>query len=41
MPEMEELIRQLAACENPYLCPHGRPIVVRMDREATGRLFKR
>ena len=41
MPEMEELIRQLAACENPYLCPHGRPIVVRLDREATGRLFKR
>jgi len=41
LAEMEELIRQLAACENPYLCPHGRPIVVRMDREATGRLFKR
>jgi len=39
--EMEELIRQLADCENPYLCPHGRPIVVRLDREATARLFKR
>jgi DNA mismatch repair protein MutL len=41
MAEMEELIRQLADCENPYLCPHGRPIVVRLDREATARLFKR
>lgn len=41
MAEIEELIRQLADCENPYLCPHGRPIVVRLDREASARLFKR
>jgi len=39
--EMEQLMRDLADTENPYLCPHGRPITVVLDRGALFRLFKR
>src|SRR5205807_1095843 len=28
--EMTGLLEQLAETENPYLCPHGRPIVVKI-----------
>lgn len=41
LPEMERLIRDLAETENPYLCPHGRPITATLSREAMLRLFKR
>ncbi|HEY0865803.1 MAG TPA: DNA mismatch repair endonuclease MutL, partial [Fimbriimonas sp.] len=41
VPEMEKLIVDLAETENPYLCPHGRPITVTLSREALMRLFKR
>lgn len=40
-PEMEKLLQDLALTENPYLCPHGRPITVTLDRDALLRLFKR
>lgn len=40
-PEMEKLVQDLALTENPYLCPHGRPITVTLDRDALLRLFKR
>jgi DNA mismatch repair protein MutL len=40
-PEMERLIVDLASTENPYLCPHGRPITVTLDGGALLRLFKR
>ncbi len=39
--EMERLIVDLASTENPYLCPHGRPITVTLDGGALLRLFKR
>lgn len=29
--EMKSLIDRLFACQNPYTCPHGRPIVVKMS----------
>jgi DNA mismatch repair protein MutL len=41
LPEMEKLIYDLALTENPYLCPHGRPITATLTREAMLRLFKR
>lgn len=41
IPEMEKLIYDLATTENPYLCPHGRPITVTLTRESMLRLFKR
>jgi DNA mismatch repair protein MutL len=39
--EMEKLIVDLATTENPYLCPHGRPITVTLSRDALLRMFKR
>ena len=39
--EMEKLVYDLAQTENPYLCPHGRPITVTLGRDALHRLFKR
>lgn len=39
--EMEKLIIDLATTENPYLCPHGRPITITLSRDALMRMFKR
>lgn len=41
MAEMEKLIYDLALTENPYLCPHGRPITVTLGKDALLRMFKR
>jgi DNA mismatch repair protein MutL len=39
--EMQELIDRLFACDNPYTCPHGRPIVIRLSLEELGSKFGR
>lgn len=39
--EMETLIQQLAETQNPYLCPHGRPITITLTNEEIDRKFKR
>ncbi|HEY8314275.1 MAG TPA: DNA mismatch repair endonuclease MutL [Candidatus Baltobacteraceae bacterium] len=39
--ELESLVERLQQCDNPMHCPHGRPTIVRMDRDAIARLFKR
>jgi DNA mismatch repair protein MutL len=39
--EMEKLIIDLATTENPYLCPHGRPITITLSKDAMMRMFKR
>jgi DNA mismatch repair protein MutL len=41
MEEMVGLLHQLADTENPYLCPHGRPVVVTMSVSELERRFKR
>jgi DNA mismatch repair protein MutL len=41
LPEMEALLHQLAETENPYLCPHGRPIVVTISFHELDHQFKR
>ncbi len=41
IPEMSALLEQLAETENPYLCPHGRPIVVTVSYNEIEKLFKR
>ncbi len=41
VPEMEKLIVDLASTENPYLCPHGRPITITLTAEDLLRKFKR
>jgi DNA mismatch repair protein MutL len=39
--EMEGLLAQLADTENPYVCPHGRPIVITVSQHDIDRKFKR
>jgi DNA mismatch repair protein MutL len=39
--EMEKLIVDLASTENPYLCPHGRPITITLTRQELFRKFQR
>ncbi|HLK55214.1 MAG TPA: DNA mismatch repair endonuclease MutL [Chthonomonadaceae bacterium] len=39
--EMSGLLEQLAETENPYLCPHGRPIVVTVSFHELDKQFKR
>ncbi len=41
LPEMEKLIQDLARTENPYLCPHGRPITLTLSWSELERRFKR
>ena len=41
MSEMEKLLIDLARTENPYLCPHGRPITISMGKSELLRRFKR
>jgi DNA mismatch repair protein MutL len=36
-----ELLEALDACDNPYACPHGRPTVIRIDREEIEDRFER
>jgi DNA mismatch repair protein MutL len=40
-PEMEALIAELFAAEQPYACPHGRPIVLQMTDADLERRFGR
>ena len=37
--EMDALVRQLFATENPYFCPHGRPTIIKITKEELERKF--
>ncbi|MGH9340476.1 MAG: DNA mismatch repair endonuclease MutL [Acidobacteriota bacterium] len=39
--KMQWLLDELFRCESPYTCPHGRPIVLRMNIEDVLRGFRR
>ncbi len=39
--EMENLVKELFRCDNPYTCPHGRPTVFRMSHEELAKKFMR
>ncbi|MWV40299.1 DNA mismatch repair endonuclease MutL [Natrialba sp. INN-245] len=36
-----DLLAALDGCENPYSCPHGRPVIVRIDGNEIDRRFER
>ncbi|MEO0142000.1 MAG: DNA mismatch repair endonuclease MutL [candidate division WOR-3 bacterium] len=39
--EMQSLIDRLFACENPFVCPHGRPIVIKISLDDLDKRFGR
>ena len=39
--EMKELIEQLRYIEDPFHCPHGRPIIIKMTNYELDKKFKR
>jgi DNA mismatch repair protein MutL len=36
-----DLLTELDECENPYACPHGRPVVIELDRAEIESRFER
>ncbi|MFD1597941.1 DNA mismatch repair endonuclease MutL [Halobellus rarus] len=36
-----ELLEALDGCENPYACPHGRPVLIHVDGDEIGDRFER
>lgn len=38
---MQDLIKNLYSTNNPYTCPHGRPIIVKFNENDLDKLFKR
>ena len=41
MEEMNEVIRQLSLCDNPYHCPHGRPTFITLKEKELVKEFLR
>ncbi len=41
MQEMDAMIRQLEACENPHTCPHGRPTLIHLSAAQLAKEFGR
>ena len=39
--EMKQLVEELYKCNNPLTCPHGRPVMVKIDEGQLERLFSR
>jgi DNA mismatch repair protein MutL len=40
-PEAEHLFKELLTLENPFHCPHGRPVIISMSEAEMERKFKR
>lgn len=39
--EVHHLIKGLQNCDNPYYCPHGRPVIIKFSQYEVEKLFKR
>jgi len=38
---LESVVHALFSCKNPYVCPHGRPAIIRMSIDELAKKFKR
>jgi DNA mismatch repair protein MutL len=41
MDEINHLFKDLQACDNPYYCPHGRPVIISFSLYEIEKMFKR
>jgi len=41
LTEGQRIVENLMVLENPYTCPHGRPVIFQLDREDLDRRFRR
>ncbi len=41
LEEMQQILKDLAYCDQPYHCPHGRPTLISMSTKALEREFER
>lgn len=39
--EIKNMLKELSMLENPYSCPHGRPVAIEIGRHELERMFKR
>lgn len=39
--KMNKMVKSLLSCDNPWTCPHGRPIIVTVDNKQLAGLFSR
>ena len=39
--EINKLLDDLSKCENPYTCPHGRPVLIKWTQTEIEKMFKR
>ena len=39
--EIKTLLQELAALKQPYNCPHGRPVIIRLSKQELEKRFKR
>ena len=39
--EINKVISDLYECKNPFTCPHGRPIITKMEKKDLEKMFKR
>jgi DNA mismatch repair protein MutL len=39
--EMLHLLKALSLTENPYSCPHGRPVIIKLNESDIDKMFKR